>query len=107
MPSPAIVFLIAHYFVTPEGAIGFRLPVKSAVMSMPETTVYENDSVVLGKHQIRLAGQSSVVETIPEPAGKKLFSYVHFETCILASDVRHHFAACRLVNDVSHDHSVP
>ena len=71
-------------------------------MTMPETSVYENYSLVSGKNQVRLAWKTGVVKTISESERMQGFPYNKFWSCVLAPNARHHPATNMWRNNISH-----
>ena len=48
------------------------------LMAMPETAVHKNDRAVFTQHQIRMTGQTWMVEPIAEATTKQELSHYHF-----------------------------
>ena len=68
-PTPDILIplLIPRHLCSPELRVRLRNRVVPApLMPVPETAVNEDDSVILRKHNIRLARQSFVIHTVSE-----------------------------------------
>jgi len=58
-------------------------------MGMPETPMKENDCLVFGKYDIRLAGQAFIVDPKAETVAEKMASDQYFRLGILCFDARH------------------
>lgn len=71
-------------------------------MSVPETTVHENDCPIPGQDYVRCSGQGAVMETVAETGGVERLAQDQFRLGILAPDIRHHPAAYFSRNSVSH-----
>jgi hypothetical protein len=83
-------FHIPIYLVTPKFLIG-RWPFEQMTgMSMPETAVCKNDSLVPGKYHVRFSREVPVMEFIPEAQLVKALSENHFRLRIFALDTGHH-----------------
>ncbi len=75
-------------------------------MSMPETSIDENDGIVLGKHNIGSPYQAYVIDTKAEPMAKQIAPYQELTLGILRSDARHDLATFGKGEAITH-HEVP
>jgi hypothetical protein len=62
-------------------------------MSMPETAMDENHSLVFGQFKIRLSWEASVVNPESETTFVKKFADKEFRTCIGGPNSTHYFAS--------------
>ena len=76
--------------------------VPTASVSVPETAVDEADGVEPEKHEVWSTRESSVVQTVSEPAGVDGSTKSEFRLCVPASDPRHYARPCRAVHGVGH-----
>ena len=89
-PYILVPFLIPPHFRHPEIGVGLGDSVMLAsLMSMPETTVHEDDSSVLGKNNIRRARKSAVVYPITKTLSPKSMTQLHLRLRIGGVDLRH------------------
>lgn len=58
-------------------------------MTMPEAAVDEYNRFVLLQHNVRRAGQFTVVDTVAQTTGEKILPHNHFRLGILTLDSRH------------------
>lgn len=56
---------------------------------MPETSVDENDGLVLRQYNIRISRQFSDLNPIAQTAREKILPHNHLRLCILSLDSRH------------------
>jgi hypothetical protein len=64
--ASGISCLVTFDFPAPESVPAFRPLEQVAVVTVPETAVYQDDSIVTAQHDVRLAGQSRIVKAIPK-----------------------------------------
>lgn len=76
--------------------------VPTASVSVPEAAVDETDGVEPAKHEVWSARESSVVQTVSEPAGVDGSTKSEFRTRVSASDPRHYARPGRAVHCVCH-----
>jgi hypothetical protein len=70
-----IQIMIPVEFRGPEFSISFWPPKQMAVVTMPETTVNEYDSAITGEDQIRLPGQSFIMNSVTKSECMQTLSY--------------------------------
>ena len=71
-----ITFLIPFNFLLPKVDVGLRqTEVFAILMTMPETAVHKDHRTVFTQHQIRMTGQTWMVEPIAEASAEKEFPY--------------------------------
>jgi hypothetical protein len=83
---PDINFSIANNLCLPEINSRAWQSKERAVMSMPEATVNEDNSLVFRKNKVRLGRQFLAVQPIPVSSGEKSFSYYDFWASVLPSN---------------------
>lgn len=67
-PGVLVALLVPCYLGGPEVCVGFGNDVVGAVfVAVPEAAVDEDDGVVFGEDDVRLAGEAFVVDTVSEP----------------------------------------
>lgn len=77
-------------FFFPELDIGFwQTKILATIMSVPETSVDKNDSLVLWQNNIRCARQFSDLNTEPQTTGEKMLPHNHLRFRIFPLDSRH------------------
>ncbi len=83
-------------FLPPELSVclGSRR-VATAFVSVPETSVDENNRPVLGEHKVGGAGKIFYMKSISKPSGEKKGTKCSFRPGVLPSDARHHATALR------------
>lgn len=60
---------------------------------MPEAAVYKNDRTVFGKDEVRVSGQSPIVNPKAEAPSMKAAAQDQFRLRVLPANARHHPAA--------------
>ena len=88
-------------FPAPEVLTGRRPAEQIAVMTVPETAVYKNDSAVSGEHEVRAAGEVAAVQTVTEAQRMKSAPQHEFGFRVAAADRRHIAAARGAVVNIS------
>ena len=69
-----ITFLIPFNFLLPKVDVSLRqAEVFAILMTMPKTAVHKDDRAVFTQHQIRMTGQTWMVELIAEAPAKRNF----------------------------------
>ena len=58
-------------------------------MSMPEATIDEDTGAVFSHHDIRMSGQSVVIEPVSEPLCEEIFPHNEFGFGVLGMNGRH------------------
>ena len=81
---------VAGHFFLPEVGVAFRDDIFGAVaVAVPEAAVDEYDGAVLRQHQIRRAGQASVVESVAIALAPQLFPDGPLRGRVLRADAGH------------------
>jgi hypothetical protein len=71
-------------------------------MAMPEATMNQNDSLMLGEHKIRFAGEIGNVESVSKARRVKCRTQKFLRLRVLSTNASHHARASRRVNYISH-----
>lgn len=99
-----VVGLIAGNFFCPPLGSGFgKSKVFAVFVSVPETSVDENDGSVFWQNDIRFGGKCFVVKSVAESVDKQKFSDQKFRFGVLASDLAHVVASCCFSEFVCHE----
>ncbi len=87
---PVISFDIVFEFLVPENRVCFRCcSVATRWMPMPETAMYEYNSIIFRQDDVRSAWQILSVESKTKTHPVKQRANVDFRLCILAIDTAH------------------
>jgi hypothetical protein len=85
-----IPFDVGIDFIVPEFSIVFGPnEVFATIMLVPKTAIYKNNSLILGKDNVRLSRKSCIIFPVTETVGKQEFSHCFFWLGILAMYSRH------------------
>jgi hypothetical protein len=98
----SVHLLVPVYFCLPKICPGRRQFEEMAVVPVPETAVRKNCGTVLREDNVRLAGQSAIMQPKSEAKAVETFPNYHFRLGIRASDARHHATADGSRDNVSH-----
>jgi hypothetical protein len=72
------------------------------IMSVPEASMYKNNTPARGENKIRLSGKSCIVQFITKSLSVQGMTYQELRLCVLAANAGHHPAASLCVNDINH-----
>jgi hypothetical protein len=75
--------------------------VSASPVSMPETTLNQDNGSSAGQHNVRRSRQPPVVQAKTQTASMKRSAEGHFRAGVFASDACHHARAGRGINDVN------
>ena len=80
-----VSLFVAVDFLFPKVGVGLgHLEVGASVMPMPEATVDEDDCAVFAQNDVRMTGESGMVEAIAEAAGKEILAHQYLGARSLA-----------------------
>lgn len=71
-------------------------------MTVPEATMYKNNSLPLGKDDVRPSGKIAIVQSEAKARCMKHLADEEFGTSVLAPNTAHHATSGDSVNDVDH-----
>ena len=101
---PAISFDVFPEFFLPFFSILRRIGrVFAPIMSMPETAMDKNGSLVPWQNNIRFSGKLRGMQPVAEPGGVQKPSDDQFGLGILSPDPSHHPRSRCLINYIRHD----
>ena len=85
-----VTLLVPLNFLLPKLNVGFRqTEVFAILMTMSETAVHKDDRTVFTQHQIRMTGQTWMVEPIAEAPAEKEFPHQYFGFGVLSTYCSH------------------
>lgn len=88
---PFVSLDVGRELRSPEIRTGcWRCREATVSVAVPEASMHENDSLVLGKDKVRFAGQFCSVEPVTEAPCMQRAPQEQFRLGILASNARHH-----------------
>ena len=87
----------------PERTVSFgKGKILATLVCVPETSIDENDGLVLGKHNIGSPHQAFVIDTEAESMAKQIAPYQKLTLGILRLDARHDLAALGMGEAITH-----
>ena len=85
-----VALLVAADFLLPEVGVGLgHLETVAVFVSMPKAAVDEDDCAVFAQNDVRMTGESGMVEAIAEAAGKEILAHQYLGARSLALYCRH------------------
>lgn len=80
-----VTITVAFYLSFPEFSVAFWNHIISAsFMSMPEASVHEDARPVFAKHDVRMTGETWMVQPIAKPSAEQEFPYHDFRFGVLS-----------------------
>ena len=85
-----VPFLVLGQLLCPEACVrGGYWRTQAASMPVPKASVNKQDLLPRGKHQVRAAGERSLMQPVPVAEGMNQPSHQHLRLGVFASDSRH------------------
>ena len=98
---------VGGHLRTPELDVCLGLNILDAtIVAVPEATVHKDAGVVLGKDDIRLAGERLYVDTVSVTQSEKLLAQLHLRLGVPGPDASHALVALLGSEDVRHDYAI-
>jgi len=94
---------VCSQFLFPESFAGSWPFKKMTLMSMPETTMNEYNSIISWKHKVWLAWKIFIIKSEAVSTGMNTFADQKFKLGICPADSSHHPTARRSVNNIRHE----
>ena len=92
----SVTFDISLEFGLPELHVGlWHSRNLTALVTMPEATVHEDDRVPLGKHNVGMAGKFGGMKAVAEPQSVEMTVHKHLRLRVLRPNPAHRVTALR------------